>query len=129
MKKNWNSIVLFFVVLSLIHLILDTTKEFSLNYHFELIVIDGLITLVFLADFFWKIKLLIKKNPIKISSFFGFEMLIDLLSLLPFFIALFLPGLKFLAVIRLLRLLRIFKLLNRVKSNHLILNAIKNKKY
>jgi len=129
MKKNWNSIVLFFVVLSLIHLILDTTKEFSLNYHFELIVVDGLITLVFLADFFWKIKLLIKKNPIKISSFFGFEMLIDLLSLLPFFIALFLPGLKFLAVIRLLRLLRIFKLLNRVKSNHLILNAIKNKKY
>ncbi len=129
MEKKWNKIVLYFVIFSLIHLILDTTKDFSIKYQFLLMLFDGLITFVFLVDFIWKILVLVKKKTVKISSFFSFEILIDFFSLFPFFIALFLPGLKFLAIIRLLRLLRVFKLFNRVKSNNLILNAIKNKKY
>jgi voltage-gated potassium channel len=129
MEKKWNKIVLYFVIFSLIHLVLDTTEQFSIKYHFLLMFFDGVITFVFLVDFFWKIRFLLKRTNAKISSFFSFDILIDFFSLLPFFIALFLPGLKFLAIIRLLRLLRVFKLFNRVKSNNLILNAIKNKKH
>ncbi len=85
--------------------------------------------MIFLIDFIWKIKELFNKEDLRIKSFFSFELFIDFFSLLPFFIAIFFPGLKFIAVIRLLRLMRVFKLFNRVKSNNLILNAIKNKKY
>ncbi len=116
------------VVCSLVHLILDTTPGFSNENAYLLLIIDGIITGVFSVDFVLKIRHEVKTKERRLFSFFGIELVIDFLSILPFFVALLLPGLKFIAVIRLLRLVRIFKLMNHFKSNALIINAIKNKK-
>ena len=127
-KKKWDQIVLWFVILSLIHLVLDTDSNISSNFTLTLLFIDGVITSVFVVDFILKINR-IRKTDTSLISFIRFDILIDFFSVIPFFATLFLPNLNFLAVVRLIRLLRVFKLFNQVKSNNLIINAIKNKKY
>ena len=127
MSKKWNNLVLVFVILALIHLVLETTPFMFEKYQKQLIILDGLITGVFLIDFYLKIKKITEeKTPFK-SHFF--ELLIDLFSILPFFISLFFTGLKIMSALRLLRMLRILKLMNLVKSHSLIINAMKNKKH
>ncbi len=129
MKKRWDQFVLIVVVCSLIHLILDTTPGFSATNQFLLLVVDGIITIIFLVDLFLKIKELIRNKQNNPFTFLRIDLIIDILSILPFFIALIVPGLKYIAIIRLLRLMRFFRLLNNMKSNTLIINAIKNKRY
>lgn len=131
MSKKWNSLVLSAVILALLLLICETTPFVYSNYHQILVFLDGIITLIFCIDFYFKLKIAFVgyKSNSKISNFVNFELAIDFLSILPFFIAFFTPSLKILTVLRLLRLLRIFKLMNLVKSNSLIINAIKNKRY
>jgi voltage-gated potassium channel len=127
MSKKWNNLVLVFVILALIHLVLETTPFIFEKYQKQLLLLDGLITGVFLIDFYLKLKKIrAKKTPFK-SHFF--ELLIDLFSILPFFISLFFTGLKIMSALRLLRMLRILKLMNLVKSHSLIINAMKNKKH
>ena len=113
--KNWNKIVLVFVLLALVHLILETTPGIQADYQALLFMADGVITLVFMADLFLKIKEALRDFRLKKNTdlFFNSGMLIDVLSVLPFFITLFFPAYKILTVLRLLRLLRIFKLLKR----------------
>ena len=51
-------------------------------------------------------------KPIKyIFSFFG---IIDLLSIIPTYLSIFLPGSQYLSVIRILRVLRIFRILKLI---------------
>lgn len=131
MSKQWNKFVLVFVILALLHLVLETTPSISLKYQTPLILFDGLITLVFIIDFYFKLrKVLIEyAKSRKISVFFNLELLIDFLSIAPFFISLLFQGLKFVTVLRLLRMLRILKLMNLAKSHSLIINAVKNKRH
>jgi voltage-gated potassium channel len=127
MSKKWNNLVLVFVILALIHLVLETTPFIFEKYQKQLIILDGLITSIFLIDFYLKIKKIREeKTPFK-SRFF--ELIIDLFSILPFFISLFFTGLKIMSALRLFRMLRILKLMNLVKSHSLIINAMKNKKH
>jgi voltage-gated potassium channel len=127
-KKKWDQIVLWFVILSLVHLILDTNAQISSHFKLQLLILDGIVTIIFLADLFSKINR-IRKTDCRLSAFFRFEIVIDFFTVIPFFANLIVPNLNFLAVIRLIRLLRVIKLFNQVKSNNLIINAIKNKKY
>jgi hypothetical protein len=57
MSKQWNKIIVIFVILALIQLILETTPYISKNYKNYLIVFDGFITLVFMIDFYLKIRI------------------------------------------------------------------------
>ena len=131
MFKQWNKIILFFIFLALVHLVLETTPSISSKYQTLLLLFDGLITLVFVVDFYFKLrKILIEYSKSKkISVFFSLELLIDFLSIIPFFISLLFQGFKFITVLRLLRMLRILKLLNVAKSHSLIINAVKNKRH
>jgi voltage-gated potassium channel len=131
MFKQWNKIILFFIFLALVHLVLETTPSISSKYQTLLLLFDGLITLVFVVDFYFKLrKILIEYSKSKkIAVFFRFELLIDFLSIIPFFISLLFQGFKFITVLRLLRMLRILKLLNVAKSHSLIINAVKNKRH
>lgn len=131
MFKQWNKIILFFIFLALVHLVLETTPSISSKYQKLLLLFDGLITLVFVVDFYFKLrKILIEYSKSKkISVFFSLELLIDFLSIIPFFISLLFQGFKFITVLRLLRMLRILKLLNVAKSHSLIINAVKNKRH
>ncbi len=131
MIKQWNKIVLLFVILALLHLVLETTPSIATNHQLSLLIFDGIITIVFIIDFLIKIqKLSVEYSKHKkISVFFSLELIIDFLSIIPFFFSLFNNGLKFITALRLLRMLRILKLMNLVKSHSLIINAMKNKKH
>ena len=50
MSKQWNKIIVIFVILALIQLILETTPYISANYRNYLIVFDGFITLIFMLE-------------------------------------------------------------------------------
>jgi len=128
---NWNKIVITFVFLALLHLVLDTTPSISENYSALLLIFDGIITIVFITDLIFKLNAARDKyeETHSIREYLNFELIIDLLSILPFFMALTFSGLEYLGVLRLFRLLRIFKLFALVKSHSLIINAMRNKKY
>ena len=51
MSNKWNKIILLFVILALLHLILDTTPSISSDYKSLLFALDGIITLIFIIDF------------------------------------------------------------------------------
>ena len=128
---NWNKIVITFVFLALLHLVLDTTPSISENYSALLLIFDGIITIVFITDLIFKLNAARDKyeETRSIREYLNFELIIDLLSILPFFMALTFSGFEYLGVLRLFRLLRVFKLFALVKSHSLIINAMRNKKY
>jgi voltage-gated potassium channel len=131
MNATWNRIVIAFVFMALIHLVLETTPAISENYGALLLILDGIITMVFITDFVFKLQAAKDRyqDSQRIREFLKGELIIDLLSILPFFMAILFSGFEYLAVLRLLRLMRIFKLFNLVKSHALIINAMRSKKY
>lgn len=60
---------MFFIILALLHLVLETTPSISSKYQTRLLLFDGLITLVFVVDFYFKLrKLLIEYSKSKSVS-------------------------------------------------------------
>ena len=83
------------------------------------------LTLFFTIEYYLRL-LAIKNNKAFIFSAFG---IIDLLSILTFYISLFFPQVHFLIAIRLLRLLRIFRIFNLItylKEAMIIVKALQN---
>ena len=64
-------------------------------------------TLLFTAEYFLRL-LIVKRSIGYARSFFG---IIDLVAVLPTYLAFFFPGLQFLIVLRILRILRVFKIM------------------
>ena len=87
-------------------------------------VAEWCFTIAFLIEYI--LRLLTVRRPLQYArSFFG---IIDLLAVLPAFVALLLPGTHYLAVLRLLRVLRVFRVLKLVpymKEGVLILEALR----
>jgi voltage-gated potassium channel len=117
----WLSIIIIFNVLILI---LESINNLFLEYKLYFFVIEAILTGFFTIEYFSRIW--ISKNKRKyVKSFYG---VIDLLSIIPFYISLLFPGAQSLGTIRILRLfrlLRIFKLVHAVHESKHLLNALK----
>ncbi len=97
------------ILVSVVVVMIDSVDSISGNprYAFWLDGIEWFVTFLFTIEYVARIIVLGK--PIKyVLSFFG---IIDLLSILPSYIGLFITGTEYLMVIRTLRLLRIFRVL------------------
>jgi len=82
-------------------------------------------TLLFTIEYILRL-IAVRQPKLYARSFFG---IIDLLSVLPTYIGLLLPNVKFLLIIRILRLLRIFrifKLAEYMEEANVLLSALKN---
>jgi voltage-gated potassium channel len=81
------------------------------------------VTGIFTAEYI--IRLLIVRRPFRYArSFYG---IIDILAVLPTYLAILIPGAQFLIVLRVLRVLRIFKILHLkqyVDESWLLINAL-----
>ena len=79
MSNKWNKIILLFVILALLHLILDTTPSISSNYKSLLFALDGIITLIFIIDFYINFKktLVAFKQSKSIKELFRVSLIID----------------------------------------------------
>lgn len=105
--KTFDVTLLWAIILSVIVVMLDSVDSIQAEYGRELVVLEIIFTIFFTTEYI--ARLLSVGKPMKyVTSFFG---VVDLLSILPFYISLFLAGPQYLLVIRTLRLLRVFRIL------------------
>ncbi|QSX32090.1 ion transporter [Shewanella avicenniae] len=111
------------IVLSVALVYVDTVASIHQQYGELIYLLEWLFTLIFTVEY--GLRLYCSTNPLRYSlSFYG---IVDLLSILPSFLALFFPGANMTLVIRVLRLFRIFrvlKLLRYLSEGNMLLRAM-----
>ena len=110
-EKLFDILLIGAIVLSLVMVLLDSVKSVWSQYGAWLVGIEWVFTIVFTIEYM--IRLYVAKSAFRYArSFFG---IVDLLSILPTFLDLFLPGAHYLMSLRVLRALRIFRVLKMVQ--------------
>lgn len=93
------------ILLSVFTIMAETIEGIDLYYHSELIILEWIFTIIFSLEY--ALRIFVSKKPLKyIFSFYG---IIDLLSIMPMFLSLFIKGSHILSSLRILRLLRLFR--------------------
>jgi voltage-gated potassium channel len=121
---KWFDIVLIWTIsLSVLIIMLDSVGSIKYQYGELLNYFEWFFTILFSIEFLFRVYLS-KRKLDYVLSFFG---IIDLLSVLPTYIAVLYPGIEYLVIIRLLRVLRIFRILKLVKfvgESKILINAL-----
>lgn len=105
--RNFDIALLFFIVTSVAITMADSIPALHAQYATTFWRLEWLFTLVFCIEY--GLRLYCSPKPVKYAlSFFG---IVDLISILPMFIALFFADVNYLIIIRLLRVLRVFRVL------------------
>ncbi len=99
------------ILLSVFAVMLDSVAPFQQRYATLLRALEWVLTLLFTAEYLLRL-VTARRATHYARSFFG---IVDLLSILPAYLALALPGAQYLLIIRVLRLLRIFRVLKLVR--------------
>jgi voltage-gated potassium channel len=105
--KRFDIALLFVILASILLVIMESVHAINDDYGKWLKMGEWLVTIIFTFEYILRIYV-IKKPLSYIFSFYG---LVDLLSVLPTYLSLFLTGAGGLMVIRALRLLRVFRIL------------------
>lgn len=126
--KLFDIVILGMILLSVFLIILESIREVRESYGLLLIILEWVVTVAFTAEYVLRIMCL--KRPWKyIFSFFG---LVDLLSLIPSYLGIFIKHSHYLSVIRLFRLLRIFqifKLTPFLRDSYTILISLRKSRH
>ncbi len=105
--KAFDIVLLALIVLSILMVMLESIDTFQASHRRILVIIEWVLTVVFSIEYI--LRLWSVYSPWKYArSFFG---VIDLLAILPTYIAFFFGGAQAFLVIRALRLMRIFRIL------------------
>jgi voltage-gated potassium channel len=105
--KTFDIILLIAILASVVVVVLDSVTSLHVQYREFFATLEWLFTLLFTLEYI--LRLVSLRQPWRyVTSFFG---VIDLLSIVPSYLSLFVPGTQYLLVIRILRLLRIFRIL------------------
>lgn len=105
--KIFDEVLIFFILLSVGVVMLDSMEDVRINFKTELYFAEWFFTIVFSLEYILRI-ISLRKPTIYVKSFFG---LVDLLSILPTYLSFILPGSHYLVTIRILRILRVFRVL------------------
>jgi voltage-gated potassium channel len=98
--------LIFLILLSLVVVVVDSIESFSSEFHFSLTVLEWIFTLIFSLEYIARVYC--AKNRMQyIKSFYG---IIDLVAILPTYLAMLFPELHALIDVRVLRLIRIFRI-------------------
>ena len=109
--KAFDVALIFFILLSVLLVMLDSIPAFHDEWGVWLLVGEWLITAMFTLEYL--LRLFVERHPVRyVCSFFG---VVDLLAILPTYLSIFLPGMHMLATVRILRLLRIFRVFKLVQ--------------
>ena len=133
LKRRISSIILFLILVSSFEVILESVVSLNLKFHHHFFVIDAVVSILFSIEYIlrlWTYRIDGEKPTVKqrFSNITSFYMVIDLISIIPFYLSLFVPtGYGFLRIVRILRLFRLVKFGRYMKSQNLVVNAIKNK--
>jgi len=133
LKKRVGLFILFLILVSSFEVILESVVSLNVKYHHHFFIIDAAVSILFSIEYIlrlWTHRIDGEKPTIRqrISNITSFYMVIDLISIIPFYLSLFMPtGYGFIRIVRILRLFRLMKFGRYMKSQNLVVNAIKNK--
>ncbi|MGR8940763.1 MAG: ion transporter [Gammaproteobacteria bacterium] len=126
--RNFDIMLIILILSSVLTIMLDSVAEINQKYGNELFMLEWIFTALFTLEYFLRIFCIHK--PVKyIISFFG---IIDLMSILPSYLSLFLPGTHYLLIIRILRVLRVFRILKLIrftKQANQLMNALRASRF
>ena len=105
--KVFDEVLIAIIVLSIITVFLESVSSYRDQYGNILQVVEWFFTIIFTIEYLLRIYC-VRLPSSYVYSFYG---IVDLLSLIPTYISVLLPGAQALAVIRVLRVLRIFRIL------------------
>ena len=98
------------IVASVVAVMLDSVESINRQYGMPLRIAEWCFTLLFTVEY--GVRLWVSANPWRYArSFFG---VVDLLSILPTYLSLFIPGAHYLLTMRALRILRLFRVMKLV---------------
>ncbi|WP_414674431.1 ion transporter [Massilia sp. UBA6681] len=104
--RRFDIVLIAAILLSILVVVLESVPAIGVPYAPTMRVLEWFFTLLFSAEYL--ARLLCVRHPLRYAtSFFG---LVDLLSVLPTYVSLLVPGSQALLDIRILRLLRIFRI-------------------
>ena len=123
--KLFDVLLLILILFSVAAVMIESVEQYSLKYNRILTLFEWVITGIFSLEYL--LRIISVKKPLKyIFSFYG---LIDLVSLLPTYLGLFMfsesiSSIKTIRTIRLLRVFRILKLIRYVKEANTLKQAL-----
>lgn len=121
--KAFDIILLISVCLSVLAVMLESTSSIATQYRDALRWAEWFFTILFSIEYL--VRLSVVDRPFQYAkSFYG---IVDLLSCMPSYLSLFVPGTQSLLVIRIFRLLRMFrvmKMVHHIEGGDLILRAL-----
>jgi voltage-gated potassium channel len=126
--KTFDIVLLCCIVASVFIIIAESVQSFRVAYGQWFFLLEWFFTAIFTVEYIARVWVVSKRSKY-IFSFFG---IIDLLSILPSYLALFFPGAQSLMVIRsirLLRIFRIFKLSRYIGESQNLMRALRASKH
>lgn len=105
--RRFDVFLLWIILFSVMVVMVESVPEFGNNFSETFFVVEWIMTGIFTIEYL--LRIWISPKPLKyIFSFWG---VIDLLSILPTYLSLFIVGYHYLLVVRIFRLLRVFRIL------------------
>ncbi len=110
-EKLFDVLLIGAILLSLVVVMLESVESLRMRYGPQFYIIEWGLTVLFTIEYI--VRLYVARSAARYArSFFG---IVDLLSILPTYLDLFLPGAHYLMTLRVLRVLRIFRVLKMVQ--------------
>ena len=121
--RRFDTILLSLIALSVLAVVLESVPEISARYGPALNALEWGFTILFSIEYL--VRLYVVRHPLHYArTFYG---VVDLLSVLPSYLMLLIPGSQALQVIRVLRMMRmfrVFKMVRHVNGAELLLHAL-----
>ncbi len=109
--RIFDVVLICLILTSVLVLMLESLDAISQSYFIYLRVAEWAFTIIFTVEYM--VRFYCSPKPFKYaSSFYG---AIDLLSILPSYLSLLIPGANYLLIVRILRVLRVFRILKLVR--------------
>lgn len=122
--RRFDLILLVLILLSILTIIIESTRTYRQEYGATLRAMEWVFTILFTIEYILRVY----SSWNRLSYIFSFYGMIDLLSIIPTYLSLFLPGFQYALVIRSLRLLRVFRILKLTRflnEGNVLANALK----
>lgn len=123
--KTFDILLIICISCSVLGVMLSSVEAFHQKYSTIFFYTEWTFTVLFTIEYILRL-ISVRQPKLYARGFYG---IIDLLSILPSYIGLLLPGIKYMLIIRILRLLRIFrifKLAEYVEEAETLMTALKN---
>lgn len=109
--KLFDLVLIYAILISVAAVVLDSVESLHARFGIWFFYIEWFFTLLFTIEYF--LRIYISRRPLRyIFSFFG---LVDLISIIPSYLALVVTGANYLLLIRMIRVLRVFRVLKLVR--------------